>query len=281
MKLINAVGNVLFASILVGCSSVPPQRAATGAPSVEAAVRAATTTGKAGQISGGSGAKYGYFQTNDPGAQAATRDARRAEDAAALSADDVTVDDSNRFKGSARAHAKTTIAHANLERFGDLDALVATIPPDSKMLSYQPRINRDTPRVAEELRNVAVCAWIVATKGESDNDCHVMLSNADGSTIFNAEVSGIPDTGAKDNRKRLFDARATFEAFVAQDGRTTGNYTGWGDAVPVYVEGSLFYDTEHKPGAVGPAFARPKSAWEIHPVTKVLFEPDATLCGGP
>ena len=280
MKLINAVANIVFASILVGCSSLPPRRAVTGAPSVEAAVRAATTTGKAGQItSGGSGAKYRYFQTDDPGAQAATRDARRAEDAAALSADDVTVDDSNRFMGSARAHAKTTIAHANLERFGDLDAMVATIPPDSKMLSYQPRINRDTPRVAEELRNVAVCAWIVATKGESDNDYHVMLSNADGSIIFNAEVSGIPDTGSKGNRKRLFDARASFEAFVEQDGRKTGKYTGWGDPVPVYVEGSLFYDTEHQRGAVGPAFARPKSAWEIHPVSKVLFEPDATLCG--
>ena len=126
---------------------------------------------------------------------------------------------------------------------------------------------------------MAVCAWIVATKGESDNDYHVMLSNADGSIIFNAEVSGIPDTGSKGNRKRLFDARASFEAFVEQDGRKTGKYTGWGDPVPVYVEGSLFYDTEHKPGVVGPAFARPKSAWEIHPVSKVLFEPDTTLCG--
>ena len=69
-----------------------------------------------------------------------------------------------------------------------------------------------------------------------------------------------------------------FEAFVADEGHATDKYTGWGDAVPVYVAGSLFYDTEHKPGVVGPAFARPKTSWEIYPISKILFEPGADLC---
>jgi hypothetical protein len=265
--------------LISACSTISPPPAGSKAPGVETAVRAATTTGKSGEIrSPVTGKIYRFYQTDDPGAQADTRAARRSETDAALAADDVTVDDSNIFKGHARAQAKTTIAHAKLEKLGTLPALVASIPTDEFMLSYQPRIDRDSPRVAEEVRNVAVCAWIVATKGEDDNDYHIMLSDDDDKIIFNAEMSGIPDTGSKANRKRLFNARSTFEAFVAEDGRKTSNYVGWGDPVLVYVEGSLFYDTEHKPGAVGPAFARPKSAWEIHPISKILFEPTSDLC---
>ena len=271
--------HVAAALLIAGCATQPTPSRISRTPALEAPIRAATTSGREGQTtSPQSGKSYRYFQTDDPGAQAATRIQRRAEDAAALADSDVAFDDTNVFKGSARAHAKTTVAHADVEKFGDLVALIASIPVDQKMLSYKPRIDRDTPRVAEELRNVAVCAWIVATKKEDDNDYHIILSD-DGGTIFmTAEMSGIPSTGSKLNRKRLFNSRLTFETFVADEGRKTGNYTGWGDAVPVYVEGSLFYDTEHKPGVVGPAFARPKTSWEIHPISKLLFEPGADLC---
>ena len=279
MRNVSVSAMVLLSLAVAGCSSIPSQTKTANVPNVEAAIKAVTTTGVAGQSkSAATGKLYRHVQTDDPGAQAATRPVRIADRQAALAEDDVTFDDTNVFKGHARANAKTTVAHAKLEKFRDLDALVKTIPSDTTMLSYDPRITRDTPRVAEELRNVAVCAWIVATKREDDNDYHIMISNEDSSIIFNAEMSGIPSDGSKTNRKKIFNARATFEGFVEQDGRRTGSYTGWGDAVPVYMEGSLFYDTEHKPGAVGPAFARPKSAWEIHPISKILFEPDGSLC---
>jgi uncharacterized protein YceK len=275
------IATLVFILAAAGCSSIPQQTTgSTKVPSVEAAVKLASASGKAGQIqSPTTGKTYRYYQTDDPGAQAATREARQAAIAAATREADVSFDDSNVFKGKARAHAKTTLAHAKLKKFSGLDALVATIPTDEFMLNYDPPIDQDTPRVKEELINVGLCAWIVATKNEDDNDYHIMLSNHDGSTIFNAEMSGIPPTGSKANRKKIFNARAVFEAFVEKDGRRTGSYTGWGDAVPVYVEGSLFYDTEHKPGKVGPAFARPKSSWEIHPISKIVFEPEASVCG--
>ena len=41
--------------------------------------------------------------------------------------------------------------------------------------------------------------------------------------------------------------------------------------VAVTVSGSLFYDVDHPPGAVGPVWAKPKTAWEIHPVTALSF----------
>jgi hypothetical protein len=264
---------------VAGCSSIPSERKISKVPNIEEAVKAVTTTGVTGQSkSVNTGKTYRYFQTDDPGAQASTRIARIADREAVFSEADVSFDDTSVFKGHARANAKTTVAHAKLEKFRDLDSLLKTIPSDETMLSYEPRITRDTPRVSEELRNVAVCAWIVATKREDDNDYHIMISNEDRSIIFNAEMSGIPTDGSKSNRMKIFKAREMFESFVEQDGRRTGNYTGWGDAVPVYMEGSLFYDTEHRPGAVGPAFARPKSAWEIHPISKILFEPDESLC---
>lgn len=278
-NILSLVVSITAFGVLGGCTAVQaPSANLKTAPPLDATARPAPGGPAAPIRSPVTGKAYRFFQSDDPGAQAATRPQRRAEAAAALAEDDSPFDDSNVFKGHARAHAKTTIAHAKLEKLGTLAALVASIPTDAFMLSYQPRIDRDTPRVQEELRNVAVCAWIVATKREEDNDYHIMLSDDSGKIIFNAEMSGIPDTGSKANRKRIFSARATFESFVAEEGRKTGNYTGWGDAVPVYVEGSLFYDTEHKPGVVGPAFARPKSAWEIHPISKILFEPGPELC---
>jgi hypothetical protein len=37
----------------------------------------------------------------------------------------------------------------------------------------------------------------------------------------------------------------------------------------VTVEGSLFYDVDHAPGAVGPRDMKPTTAWEIHPITQI------------
>lgn len=279
MNLLSRISIIGASAAVVACTTPARISGAPAAPNVEPAIM----VGNAARLAGTtrsliSGKSYRFFETNDPGAQAATRPERRAMTAAALAADDVVVDDSNVFKGHARAQAKTTLAHAKVEKFPDLGALAASLPTDAFMLGYQPRIDRDTPRVAEESRNVAVCAWILATKREDDNDYHIMLGDDAGNIVFNAEMSGIPDTGTKSNRKKLLAARAAFESFVDEDGRKTGNYTGWGDPVPVYVEGSLFYDTEHRPGVVGPAFARPKSAWEIHPISKILFEPGTDLC---
>jgi hypothetical protein len=40
----------------------------------------------------------------------------------------------------------------------------------------------------------------------------------------------------------------------------------------VKVTGSLFFDVDHKAGSVGPTGMRPKTAWEIHPVSDIQFE---------
>ena len=51
-------------------------------------------------------------------------------------------------------------------------------------------------------------------------------------------------------------------------------YVKFDPPIPVRVTGSLFWDIEHPPpNTVGPTDRRPKTAWEIHPVTKIEFEP--------
>jgi hypothetical protein len=39
----------------------------------------------------------------------------------------------------------------------------------------------------------------------------------------------------------------------------------------VEVKGPLFYDIDHRPGKVGPEGRRPKTAWEIHPISNIKF----------
>jgi hypothetical protein len=56
----------------------------------------------------------------------------------------------------------------------------------------------------------------------------------------------------------------------------TSGYLRFEDPVPVLVTGSLFYDIDHKPGVVGsftPPRRVPATAWEVHPIIEIVFEP--------
>jgi hypothetical protein len=168
-----------------------------------------------------------------------------------------------------RGVAKTSIVRNKPEFFRNLAELLRGLPRDSQML--QLNIDRETPRVQQEMRFVATCAWIVADRREEDGDYHVIVSNGM-KTFMNTVVSAIPDRGNTLDREQLITVRKVFEAFVEETARPTGNYTGWGDPVPVYLEGPLLYDIDHRPGSVGPKEARPKTSWAIRPVAHVDFE---------
>lgn len=271
------LGRLLLGMVAIvslgACTTTAPSKPPQDARSSIAAVTQITGSGTTKRLK----KSYTFLHTTDPGAQAETKALREREDVEAAAAADVVLTDDNVFKGKARAQAKTTLAHAKLERFATLRELLDTLPSDEEMLSYDPRIDRDTPRVREETRNVGVCAYIYGTKSEADNDYHIIIGDGDG-RFMNVEMSGLPETGTKKNRRTLASARDTFESFVEAEGRKTRTYTGWGDPVPVYIAGSLFYDTEHRPGKVGPSWARPKSSWEIHPISRILFEPEPPLC---
>jgi hypothetical protein len=175
-----------------------------------------------------------------------------------------------RFRGVDRKSPKTSIASGSVKTYASIEALIDALPDDADMLDHTPPLETSTnTRFAEEQGNVRVTAWIYAIKYEADQDWHVILGTdpADTTpTYFNAEVSGLPANNAASYQKLKKVRQALAEMFDF-DLPATGYWEY--EPVPVIVEGSLFYDIDHKPGSVGPAATRPKTAWEIHPITKL------------
>jgi len=171
------------------------------------------------------------------------------------------------FAGTDRKAAKISISDAYMEPFDDLSDLVKSLTSDAKMVKLKIPLGPDSDRVQEEERNVHVDVWLYAASRENDNDFHTILGRDPDTTprlFMNAEVSGLPPGG--DARQTLKDVRDALEAIVQQ---TPGlGYDFYDPPIPITVEGSLFFDATHaKGGKPGPAKVKPKSIWEIHPVT--------------
>lgn len=182
------------------------------------------------------------------------------------------------FLGTDRKAAKTSISSGPLTEFADVADLLNRLPAtDHQMLSHNPPISKssNSDRTTEEQQNVRVkLGFIYAVAKESDNDFHVILGTAPDVTpaeFVNVEVSGLPNTG--EFRAPLKDVRDKFKAFFGTSISSSGYHKFSANPIPVQVTGSLFYDIDHPPGAVGPEDTKPHTSWEIHPVTEVEFEP--------
>jgi hypothetical protein len=191
---------------------------------------------------------------------------------AAGTADQVTA----HFRGTDRKGAKTSIVSASREQFSDLAALAASLPSDDDMRDHHPPIARDTmTRAPEEARNVRVPAWIYAVKYEADQDWHVILgtdpSASGAKTFFNAEVSGLPANAAT-AFSTLKQVRTSLAEILFDELPSGSGYRKYDEPIGVTVEGSLFFDVDHAAGVVGPTGMRPQTAWEIHPITKIVVQ---------
>ena len=183
------------------------------------------------------------------------------------------------FRGKTRAAAKLSIATAQEQTYDSISALIATLQSDDDMKNHDPPItkDKDSDRVAEEKRNVTVRAFIYAFRKEADNDYHVILGddpNSDNVQYLNSEVSGLPTGGPF--KARLTQVRSDFKGHFPADVLEHAKefYVTFPTPIPVRVTGSLFWDIEHPPPyTVGPTAHKPRTAWEIHPVTKIDFEP--------
>lgn len=139
------------------------------------------------------------------------------------------------------------------------------------------RISRapDSARLDDEQRNVTVGGFIYATKKESDNDFHLIVGDqlcAVGSCLITVEVSGIPSLASNPNRKTLADARSKFLSHF-NGTEPSSRYTKFDPPIHVTLTGSLFFDVDHRAGTVGPAGLQPDTAWEIHPLSDITYEP--------
>jgi hypothetical protein len=187
---------------------------------------------------------------------------------------DLKIYEDDWFIGEKRALAKTSFAHAKVRTFRNIKALLENLPAsDNTMRHYDPPLDNSSPRTPEEMINVGVCTSIIAAKKEPDHDYHMIIGDVGGPYLI-AEVSGIPRRGDRYTQDVLLNLRRAFENFIASEHRSGKNYSGWGDPLPVYIEGSLFYDITRRKVEGGPKFAKTETLWEIHPVTKIIFEPE-------
>jgi hypothetical protein len=178
-----------------------------------------------------------------------------------------------------RGLPKTRYAQALVQEFSDLRSLIRTLPSD-RIMNRLTQKNQDWnfDRIGEEQRNVRVVAYLFAVAKEKDNDFHLIVDDdgdiQDGAKM-NVEVSGIPSDSP--DVATIRRVRNDFKAHFEGDPPT--KYTDASGRFPfrpkrVLIEGSLFFDTDHPAGTVGPEGYRPKSAWEIHPVRRIEFLDD-------
>ena len=187
---------------------------------------------------------------------------------------------SDKFNGTARKAAKLSLATTLLETFSDLPALIASLAPEATMKNHVPPITTgaNSNRVAEEKRNVRARVFLYAASKEDDNDFHLILGRAPGSTpavYLTMELSGLPPNNSAAFAK-LKAARDAFKAFFINNSLPGSKYDFYTPPIPVEIEGSLFFDINHVTGGrPGPASLRPKMpvVWEVHPISKLVFEP--------
>jgi len=174
------------------------------------------------------------------------------------------------FFGIKRKAAKTSIASGSASPYTVMSNFLKTLKPDS-IMNKHPLINSSATnnRVAEEKRNVKLTrVFMYAISREDDNDYHLILGDAKGNYLT-AECSGLPEQRSA-SYSRLEKPRNVLKSYFGSV--CMANYRKFNPAVEVEVTGSLFFDTDHDAGTVGPLGMRPKTAWEIHPVTNIVFK---------
>ena len=87
---------------------------------------------------------------------------------------------------------------------------------------------------------------------------------------MNCEVSGLPGSSAH-SYHALKAVRQQLRDVIDADLPTDTKYHYFNPPIHVQVQGSVFYDIDHKPGVVGPVKFRSHlpSAWEIHPISSI------------
>ena len=172
--------------------------------------------------------------------------------------------------------AKLSIATGTPQSFSDIGDVLDSLTPDATMRAMNISKGPDSARVTEEQALVTVTAFLYASSRESDNDFHCIVGRDPKlpARFMNVEVSALPPS-TSEFFAALRTARNQFKAFFTAngDGLPTGGYDKYDPPIPVKITGSVFFDVDHVPPAVGPTGLKPQSAWEIHPVSDIQFEP--------
>jgi hypothetical protein len=184
------------------------------------------------------------------------------------------------FAGTDRKAAKLSIPDAQIERFQDLNALIDSLESEEHMIHHTPRITTGatSKRVKEEMRKVGVRGFLYAASREADNDFHLIVGRDPAATpemYMTMELSGLPPA-ASAAFDTLKSARDAFQGFFGAQHLPGLGYDFYHPAIPVAIEGALFFDMTHSSGQrPGPPSlkSRMPTIWEVHPVTAITLEP--------
>lgn len=181
--------------------------------------------------------------------------------------------DSEYFDGSYRKEVKLSKSNSSLQTYATLSSFKNTLQDDAYMASSIS--HSTTPRIPEENRYVKIKkAYLYCYSKQTDEDFHVIIGttkNPSATTkYFNVEISGLPP----DAYPAFADIQAARNSFLtkADSHLCSSGYYFFETPLKVEIKGSLFFDKQHYKDAIGPVSARPTSAWEIHPVTYLLFK---------
>ena len=176
-------------------------------------------------------------------------------------------DSDNRFDGSYRKTAKTSIATHNAAGTSLTKLINRVLALDNESIS----VSSTSPRITIEDSVVTlISVYLYAIARETDEDYHIIIgtsANPATAKFFNIESSGLPATGSPAFAK-IKMAREKVIALLGGMERCSGGYVKFNDHPKVKIIGSLFYDKEHAHNIPGPAGSKPKTAWELHPVTE-------------
>lgn len=183
--------------------------------------------------------------------------------------------DSDAFDGRYRSEAKTSIYGGTIKKYTTLARFMNTLKDDEFMATeHNPQITTSSVRVIEENKTVRIArAYLYAFSKQTDEDYHLIFgtsNNPETARYFNAEISGVPADEQSPAYAILLGVWNDFSDHIGGD-RCSSGYYFFDDPQRVELSGSLFFDKEHYNEAIGPANARPLSAWEIHPITKLKF----------
>lgn len=178
-----------------------------------------------------------------------------------------------KFAGLSRGKVKVSFVSGNAQTYSTLTQFINTLPADVDMEGVIDELDKPwKERAIQEQKSVTLKnVYLKAYKREADNDYHLIICNKSETVFFNAEISGLPGTSVS-SYNTLKNVRNVFNNFPGS-ANCGGSYIKFDEPLKILsLKGALFFDTDHAAGQVGPQGFRPRTAWEIHPVTTIVFE---------
>lgn len=174
----------------------------------------------------------------------------------------------NYFDGTDRKISKISLVSGNAKSYTTLVDFLSSLKSDDDMIALEIPRTAGSNRVTEEKKNVKLSnIFLFAIKRESDNDYHMIIGDKKGH-FFNVECSGLPTHNATDY-PQLEAARTKITEHFSE--MCSAKYAVFESGIPIEVTGSIFFDVDHKAGVIGPEGYRPKTAWEVHPMSNIVF----------